>query len=62
MLDGLGSKPGQLSVILLVYLGIVLAISRAGAGAMSLVVLIPLLLIPGLAGLAWWLTWNEFHR
>jgi hypothetical protein len=48
--------------VLLLYLGIVLVIARSGAGALSLVVLFPLLLVPALAGLAWWLTWDEYHR
>lgn len=58
----LGSRRGLLSLVLLLYLGIVLVIARSGAGALSLVVLFPLLLVPALAGLAWWLTWDEYHR
>jgi hypothetical protein len=58
----LGSRRGLLGLVLLLYLGIVVVIARSGAGALSLVVLLPLLLVPALAGLAWWLTWHEFHH
>jgi hypothetical protein len=34
----------------------------AGVGAISLVVLLPLLLLPALAALTWWLTWKEYHN
>jgi hypothetical protein len=56
------SRPSRLIFILGVYLGIIVVIALSGAGAVSLLVLLPLLLLPALAGVAWWLTWTEYHQ
>lgn len=58
----LGSRPGKLVLVLLLFLGMVLAIALSDAGAMGLLVLVPLLIMPALAWLAWWLTWHEYHQ
>ena len=33
-----------------------------GGASLSALALLPLLLLPALAGLTWWLTWKEFHH
>jgi hypothetical protein len=32
-----------------------------GAQTLSLLTLVPVLLLPALLGLIWWLTWKEYH-
>jgi hypothetical protein len=62
LLRTVSSQRARLTMVLLLYLGIIVAIGLSGAGAISLLVLLPLLLLPALAGLAWWLTWDEYHQ
>ena len=33
-----------------------------GGASLAMLAILPLLLLPALAGLAWWLTWKEFHH
>ncbi|MBE9173892.1 hypothetical protein IQ216_12685 [Cyanobium sp. LEGE 06143] len=58
----LGSRSGQLALLLGLYLAIALGMLRAGAGPITLLVVLPLVLLPALAGLAYWLMWKDFHH
>jgi len=33
-----------------------------GGASLSLLAVLPMLLLPAVAGLTWWLTWKEFHH
>ena len=33
-----------------------------GGASISLLAVLPMLLLPALAGLTWWLIWKEFHH
>ena len=55
-------RRSQIIALVMIYaLFCTLPIIRAGASLVVLA-LLPLLLLPALAGLAWWLTWKEFHH
>ena len=56
------SRPSQLLLLLLLLLAAAIGMAAAGAGGMGLALLLPLLLLPPLAALSYWLTWREFHR
>lgn len=58
----LSTQRMKVAVTLLAYGGITLVIASSGVGAMGALTLVPLLVLPALAGLAWWLTWKEFHH
>ena len=58
----LTSRKGLFSLLMLVNGGILITMAAAGAGPIALLALLPLVLMPALAGLAWWLTWQEFHH
>jgi hypothetical protein len=58
----LSSRRSQLLLLLLLLLSVTAGLATAGAGGMSLGLLLPLLLLPPLAALSYWLTWREFHR
>lgn len=58
----LSRRRSQIIALVLIYAllcGLLLIL--AGASLVVLAVL-PLLLLPALAGLTWWLTWKEFHH
>ena len=58
----LSRRRSQIIALVLIYAllcGLLLIL--AGASLLVLAVL-PLLLLPALAGLTWWLTWKEFHH
>ena len=58
----LSRRRSQIIALVLIYaLLCSLPIILAGASLVVLA-LLPLLLLPALAGLAWWLTWKEFHH
>lgn len=61
-LSALVSQRGRLVALLLIYGAITLGLMGSGVGAISLLVLLPLLILPPLAALVWWLTWKEFHH
>lgn len=56
------SQQGKLTLVLLLYLSIGLVLVIQGAGLMALLTGLPLLLLPPLAYLLYWLTWKEFHQ
>lgn len=58
----LGSRSGQLALLLGLYLAIALGMLGAGAGPITLLVVLPLVLLPALAGLSYWLMWKDFHH
>ena len=58
----LSTQSTKIAVTFLVYVAFTLAIASSGVGAMGALTLIPLVVLPALAGLAWWLTWKEFHH
>jgi hypothetical protein len=58
----LSTQSTKITVTFLVYGAFTLAIASSGVGAMGALTLIPLVVLPALAGLAWWLTWKEFHH
>lgn len=60
--SALGSQTSRLILVFLAYGGLTLALAVSGAGAMSTMILVPLLVVPALAAVAWWLTWTEFHH
>ena len=60
--EQLSRRRSQIIALVLIYAllcGLLLIL--AGASLLVLAVL-PLLLLPALAGLTWWLTWKEFHH
>ena len=58
----LTSRPSLLLLLLLLLLAGSAGLAAAGAGGLALALLLPLLLLPPLAALSYWLTWREFHR
>jgi Zn-dependent membrane protease YugP len=58
----LSSRRSQLLLLLGLLLVLTAGLAVAGAGGFSLALLLPLLLLPALAALSYWLTWREFHR
>jgi hypothetical protein len=58
----LSTQRTKIAVTLLAYGAFTLAIASSGVGAMGAVTLVPLVVLPALAGLAWWLTWKDFHH
>ena len=57
----LGSEKAKLMALALIYALIFLTIAFSGVGALIGLALLPLVLIPALAYLAYWLIWQEFH-
>ena len=57
----LGSEKAKLIALALIYAVIFLSIAFSGLGALVGLALLPLILIPALAYLAYWLIWQEFH-
>lgn len=56
-------QPRSLMVISgVVYSGFALLLMLSRLSHLAVLVTIPALLLPALAGLAWWLTWKEFHQ
>lgn len=45
----------------LIYLLACLVLLLLGAGTISVLALLPLLLMPALLVMIWWLTWKEYH-
>jgi glucose-6-phosphate dehydrogenase assembly protein OpcA len=60
--SALFSQASKLIATLVASVGVSLVIAGSGAGAMGIATLVPLLVLPALAGVAWWLTWKEFHH
>jgi uncharacterized membrane-anchored protein len=60
--QALSSRRGLLLLLLLLLLAAIAALAAGGAGGMGLALLLPLALLPALAGFSYWLTWREFHR
>jgi hypothetical protein len=56
------SQKGKAVLLLLCYLGFTLVLAAQGAGPMALLFGLPLVLLPALAYLLYWLTWQEFHH
>ena len=56
------SQTGKLILLLLLSLIIGSVLAARGAGLMALLTALPLLLLPPLAYLLYWLTWKEFHQ
>ena len=55
-------KPVRISGLLALYALLCLLPWWLGAASLSLMALLPALLLPAVGGLAWWLTWKEFHH
>ena len=62
LITALMSQRSRLVLLLVLYAAITFGLMRSGVGAISLLVLLPLLLLPPLAALVWWLMWKEFHH
>lgn len=57
----LASEKAKLMALALIYGGLFLAIAFSGLGALIGLALLPLVILPALAYLAYWLIWQEFH-
>ena len=55
-------KPVRIIGLLALYALLCLLPWWLGAASLSLMALLPALLLPAVGGLAWWLTWKEFHH
>lgn len=58
-----GSRKGvRICGLLALYAFLCLLPWWLGAAGLSLMAILPALLMPAVGGLAWWLTWKEFHH
>lgn len=62
LLQWLAGTQGKAVMLLALFISLMVAIALVGAGWISLLALLPLVLLPALAYLIYWLTWQEFHR
>ncbi|SBO44342.1 hypothetical protein [Cyanobium sp. NIES-981] len=56
------STAGKATMLMIVLLTIIAAMNLSGGGGLALLTLLPLVLIPPLGYLVYWLTWQDFHR
>ncbi len=61
-LEWLGRRRHRLLAVLLLYILLCTLPLLMGALPLTLIAMLPLLLLPALGGLAWWLTWKEFNQ
>jgi hypothetical protein len=48
--------------LLIINAGFLIGIAANGVGTLTLVALLPLVILPSLAAVSWWLAWKEFHH
>jgi hypothetical protein len=58
---GLSRRSTGVALALVAYGGVCLVLFCRG-GLVGLIALVPLLVLPLLGGLAYWLLWHEYHR
>lgn len=56
------SRPGRIAIAVVAYGAICLLLLLWAGPSVALLGLLPLLLVPPLGYLTYWLVWNEFHR
>lgn len=62
LLTKIRSRTGILITLLLINCCTLAVVAAAGAGWITLLGLTPLVALPLLGALSWWLTWKEFHQ
>jgi len=57
-------RRSRITALVLLYLLIcsIPLLLSGGAVSLSLLAILPMLLLPAVAALSWWLTWKEFHH
>ena len=58
----ISSRNGSLCLLLIINAAFLIGIAANGVGPLTLVALFPLVILPSLAAISWWLTWKEFHH
>ena len=58
----ISSRNGSLCLLLIINAGFLIGIAANGVGTLTLVALLPLVILPSLAAVSWWLAWKEFHH
>jgi hypothetical protein len=58
----LGSRSFLIRLLFTAYAVICLSLLLSGMGVVALVAVLPLLLVPPIGALAYWLLWKEFHH
>lgn len=51
-----------ITTLIAAYVAICLVLLLSGTGAVALLATLPLLLVPPVGGLAYWLLWKEYHH
>lgn len=59
---GLSRRRSRILLVLLVYGGLCALPLLVGQGALTLLAVLPLVLVPPVGYLTYWLAWHEFHR
>jgi len=60
--DGLCRRGVLITTLLAAYTALCLGLLLSGAGLVALLAALPLLLVPPVGCLAYWLLWKEFHH
>ena len=55
-------RPVRIACLILIYVSACLLLLLLGGISLTVMGLTPLILPPAVGGLAWWLTWKEFHH
>ena len=58
----LSRRRSQIIALALIYALLCSLLLILAGSSLLVLALLPMLLLPAVAGLAWWLTWKEFHH
>lgn len=62
LLDAIRRRSFVISALVCAYAFVCVGLLLSGTGAVALLAALPLLLVPPVALLAYWLLWKEFHH